>query len=376
MVKEAYSVETKLACIEMKKAGKSNKVIMDTLGIKNATQVKTWLRWYQNDELYCFHQPVGKQYTYGKGMKQLSEVEQLRLQVELLKKYQKLGKKIDKVSLIKLVEEYKKTCPVSIILECFGVKRSTFYRWKQECKNSQKRDEIADKIEQLCMANRFIYGYRTITRLLKKVYNLAVNRKKVYHIMREKGYLCRVRPKKGPKLGKPYHVTDNKLDRDFQADKPMEKLVTDITYLYFGNCKLYLSSIMDLYNREIVAYSISECQDTDFVLDTLHQLELPQGALLHSDQGSVYTSKAYYQACTEKGITRSMSRKGTPADNACIEWFHSVFKSETFYLHKWRNLTKDSIIDIVKNYIIFYNETRIQQKLNDQSPVNYRKLVA
>ena len=78
----------------------------------------------------------------------------------------------------------------------------------------------------------------------------------------------------------------------------------------------------------------------------------------------------------KKGITRSMSRKGTPADNACIEWFHSVLKSETFYLHKWRNLTRDSITDIVKNYIIFYNETRIQQKLNDQSPVEYRKLVA
>ena len=125
----------------------------------------------------------------------------------------------------------------------------------------------------------------------------------------------------------------------------MEKLVTDITYLYFENCRLYLSSIIDLYNREIVAYTISECQDTDFVLDTLNQLELPQGALFHSDQGSVYTSKAYYQACTEKGITRSMSRKGTPTD-------------------------------IVKNYILFYNETRIQQKLNDQSPVEYRKLVA
>lgn len=71
-----------------------------------------------------------------------------------------------------------------------------------------------------------------------------------------------------------------------------------------------------------------------------------------------------------------MSRKGTPADNACIEWFHSVLKPETFYLHKWRNLTNDSITDIVKNYIIFYNETRIQQKLNNQSPVEYSKLVA
>ena len=70
-----------------------------------------------------------------------------------------------------------------------------------------------------------------------------------------------------------------------------------------------------------------------------------------------------------------MSRKETPADNACIEWFHPVLKYETFYLHKWRKLTKDSITDIVKNYILFYNETRIQQKLNDQSPVEYRKLV-
>ena len=87
MVKKAYSVETKLACIEMKKAVKSNKLIMETLGIKNISHVKTWWRWYRNDELHRFHQPVGKQYTYGKGMEQLSEVEQLRLQAELLKKY-------------------------------------------------------------------------------------------------------------------------------------------------------------------------------------------------------------------------------------------------------------------------------------------------
>ncbi|MFC6994821.1 hypothetical protein [Streptococcus loxodontisalivarius] len=83
-------METKLACIEMKKAGKSNKVIMETLGIKNVSQVKTWWRWYKNDELHRFYQPVGKQYTYGKGLEQLSEVEQLRMQVKLLKKYRSL----------------------------------------------------------------------------------------------------------------------------------------------------------------------------------------------------------------------------------------------------------------------------------------------
>ena len=171
-------------------------------------------------------------------------------------------------------------------------------------------------------------------------------------------------------------MTDNKLNREFQVEKPMEKLVIDITYLYFGNCKLYLSSVMDLCNREIVADTISDCQDTDLVLDTVNQLSWPEGILLHSDQGSVYTSKAYYQVCNKKGIIRSMSRKGTPADNACIERFHSVLKTETCYLHNWRHLTKDSVTDIVKNDITFYNETRIQQRLNDLSPVDYRKLVA
>lgn len=85
---------------------------------------------------------------------------------------------------------------------------------------------------------------------------------------------------------------------------------------------------------------------------------------------------AYYQACTEKDIIRSMSRKGTPADNACIEWFDTVLKTETFYFHNRRKYNKDSITNIVKNYITFYNETRIQQRLNDQSPVQYRKLIA
>lgn len=195
-----------------------------------------------------------------------------------------LGKTIDKVSLLKLVEEDREFYPVSVIVDCFGVKRSTFYRWKARGEQSEERDEVVEKIEQLCMENQFIYGYRTISRLLKKIHSLVVNRKKVYRIMKENSWICRTRPKKVPNLGKPYYMTKNKLGRDFQADKPLEKLIADITYLYFGKCKLYLSSIMNLYNREIVAYTISDCQDTDFVLDTLNQLELLQGAILHSDQ--------------------------------------------------------------------------------------------
>ncbi len=114
---------------------------------------------------------------------------------------------------------------------------------------------------------------------------------------------------------------------------------------------MYLSSILDVYNGEIVAQTIGFKQDTDFVLDTLYQLpELLEGCILHSDQGSVYTSYAYQKAVKEKGITMSMSRKGTPADNSPIETFHSTLKSETFYL--------DDIISIVQRMHMWYRSSK------------------
>ena len=113
------------------------------------------------------------------------------------------------------MEEYKKIYPVSVILDRFGVKHSTFYRWKARGEKLEKRDEVVEKIDQLCMEHHFIYDYRTITRLLKKIHGLIVNRKKVYRIMKERGWLCRARPKKVPNIGQPYYVIENKLDRDF-----------------------------------------------------------------------------------------------------------------------------------------------------------------
>ena len=108
--------------------------------------------------------------------------------------------------------------------------------------------------------------------------------------MKSRGWLCRTRIKKSPKLGRPYYVTDNKLDRDFKATRPLQKLVTDITYLNFGKTTLYLSSIMDLYNREIVAYTISDTQDTNFVLVTLNQANFTRGSILQNLQRSDYIS--------------------------------------------------------------------------------------
>ena len=141
----------------------------------------------------------------------------------------------------------------------------------------------------------------------------------------------------------------------------------------FGPKRLYLSSIMDLYNGEILAYTIGPKQDTKFVLDTLNQIDLPKDVLLHSDQGSVYTSAEYYNLCKEKNIIRSMSRKGTPADNAPIESFHSSLKCEAFYIKDEVITSSSIVIQIVENYIKYYNEKRSQQKLDYLSPVEYRR---
>lgn len=131
---------------------------------------------------------------------------------------------------------------------------------------------------------------------------------------------------------------------------------------------------MDLFNGEILSYTISDKQDIACVLDTLNQLKnLPENCILHYDQGSVYTSYAYYEATTAKSIIRSMSRKGTPADNAPIESFHSTLKSETFSIQSELGCSTTSVIETVQNFIKYYNEKRIQQKYGYLSPIDYRK---
>ncbi|MEJ7154305.1 IS3 family transposase [Staphylococcus ureilyticus] len=380
MKRVSYSLETKYKTIEMKKAGYTIKEIMEALNIRKRTQVKTWWRWYRNGETYRFSQQVGKQYTYGKGLEELSEVEQLKLEnkrkdieLDIFKKVQRIGKEVVPTVIVELVNQLKHRYSVKMILDVLEIPKSTYYRWKHK---NDKNDNLTQKVIQLCKDNQYTYGYRKITALINQLSSVPVNHKRIQRIMQENNLNCRVRPKKSKRIGKPYYKTDNLLQRQFKASQPMEVLTTDITYLPFGNSMLYLSSIMDVYNGEIVAYKIDNKQDQSLVNDTLNQIDIPENCILHSDQGSVYTSYAYYQLCEEKGIIRSMSRKGTPADNAPIESFHSSLKCETFYINNELNSSNQIVIDIVENYIKNYNNNRIQQKLGYLSPIKFRELAA
>lgn len=273
---------------------------------------------------------------------------------------------------IQLVEELKGVMPVGEVCRHLGVGCSSYYRWRKNAEQITQKEVRDQQIGDLCKQHKFRYGYRKIAALYT-----GVCMKTVQRVMRKYGWQCRVKVKKRKRTGQPAYVAANLLARDFSASKPLEKLVTDITYLPYGQSMMYLSSILDVYNGEIVTQTIGFKQDTDFVLDTLNQLpELPEGCILHSDQGSVYTSYAYQKAVKEKGIIMSMSRKGTPADNSPIETFHSTLKTETFYLDGIYRTTNARVRQIVEEFITYYNNIRIQTKLNNQSPVQYRQLVA
>lgn len=278
-------------------------------------------------------------------------------------------------STIRLINELSDHISVTRICKILKLSRSTYYRHLKNLNETPVFSEIESRIHQLCIETHFLYGYRKIHALLVREMNCSVS--KVQRIMSKHGWNCRIKIKKFNKPGNPYKTFANIINRDWHTDSPLTKLTTDITYLPFGTRMLYLSTIMDTFNSEIVAYQLSDHPDTTLAINTLKQLpELPDNVILHSDQGSTYTSFEFFELARQKGITRSMSRKGTPADNAPIESFHSSLKSETFYNQIEPKGSKSIVIETVQNYIDFWNNTRIFTKLGNQSPVEYRKSIA
>ena len=165
-------------------------------------------------------------------------------------------------------------------------------------------------------------------------------------------------------------VFENRLNRDFSSNAPLKKLATDITYVPTTDGFIYLSVIQDLFNNEIVSYHISSKNDLDLVFATLNKLPSAVGAILHSDQGWQYQHKQYQRMLESKGIRQSMSRKGNCLDNAVMENFFGLLKSELLYLQNFDSLEhfKTELID----YLDYYNNRRIKLKLKGLTPAHHR----
>ena len=208
-------------------------------------------------------------------------------------------------------------------------------------------------------ANGYVLNHKTVLKLMKNL-NLKGKQRKNDKYHSYKG-----------EVGK---VADNLLKRAFYADKPFEKLTTDVTQFKIGDEKVYLSPVMDLFNREIISYSISLSPNLEQVRDMLQGLfdKLPDEArpLFHSDQGWQYQHAEYQRLLSEHHITQSMSRKGNCMDNGAMENFFGRLKVEMYYGEKFES--PRGFIGKLEEYIHYYNNERISLKLKGMSPVQYR----
>jgi putative transposase len=263
---------------------------------------------------------------------------------------------------------------LSILLSVAELSRSTFYYHAKLMENPEREAPRKQQILGLFHHHKGRYGYRRITQAMRNDGHI-INHKAVQRLMQEMQLKSLVRPKKYRSYRGPSHAeVPNRLQRNFEAQKPNQKWVTDVTEFKVQGEKLYLSTLMDLHNREIVAHQMSSAPSFSLVSSMLEQAlkKLPSGEkpILHSDQGWQYQMAAYRRTLQAKGIVQSMSRKGNCLDNAAMESFFGTLKSELFHLETFRDV--EDLKAKVRSYIRYYNQERIQLKLKGLSPVMYR----
>ncbi len=255
---------------------------------------------------------------------------------------------------------------ISTMCKFFEVSRSGYYDYVRRMDQPAFDSEIAEEIRQIQDSSDKTYGYRRIWKALKKK-NIYRNPKTILRIMRKYELLSEIRRKhKWRQMGQQLHKYENLLHRQFTADQPNRKWVTDISYIQTKQGTLYLSIIRDLYDNSIVAYKTGTAQTVNLVLDTIRMAmkqekkKVTAELQLHSDQGFQYCSPAYFKLTKEYGITPSMSRRGNCYDNAMAENFFSIIKTECIYRHKPKSFEEAKTL--IDNYIYFYNHQRIQLK--------------
>jgi len=273
-----------------------------------------------------------------------------------------------------VIWELRHAHKISLLIEISGLPRSTYYYYTKQRKTADKYSEIKEQITAIHNENKGRYGYRRIT---AELHNRAyvINHKTVQRLMRELGIVCMVRMKKYRSYkGEVGKIAPNLLERDFYAAKPNTKWVTDVTEFSLFGRKLYLSPILDLCSENLVSYTISEHPALSMVTEMLNKafLTIPDDThlILHSDQGWQYQHKQYQRILKQKGIRQSMSRKGNCLDNAVIENFFGLLKSELLYLQEFDSL--EQFRTELEDYLDYYNNRRIKLKLNGLTPAKHR----
>lgn len=271
-----------------------------------------------------------------------------------------------------VVYRHREKYSISEMCRFFKVSRSGYYDFVRRLGRKPKDEDLAGLIGQCQESCKRTYGYRRVAIWLERN-GVHHNPKTVLRVMQKYGLLSVIRRRKYQTYSSVLHRYPNKLNRDFHADRPNQKWVTDISYIKTGQGFLYLSVIRDLYDLSIVSYRTSPKQTVNLVLDTIREAKAKEkvtdGLALHSDQGFQYTSQEYFNLTQSYHISPSMSRRGNPYDNALAENFFSILKTECIHRVKLRTFSEAD--QIIGEYIHFYNHVRLQSKTK-LTPVEFR----
>ena len=325
--------------------------------------------------------------------KQNAEIEYLKAEIELLKKLELQERQVKKGKLIaaetfKLIESiilrFNHKNIVSHLCKVSGVSRSGYYRYLKTKDLRLQRDKLDEKVRDNILKAFNYKGYkkgsRTIKMTLEKKYNIIYSRKRIQRIMKKFNIVCPIRRanpyKRIAKATKEHTVVPNLLNRDFKQEVPGKVLLTDITYMPYGNNQMaYLSTIKDGSTNEILAYNVSNKITLDIATDTIHKLmkkrsfTLHKDAFKHSDQGSHYTTPKFQKLLKYYKLGQSMSRRGNCWDNAPQESFFGHMKDEIDYKNC---MTLSDLEKVINKYMKYYNNHRYQWNLKKLTPVEYR----
>ena len=274
-----------------------------------------------------------------------------------------------------MIQKLRREFPLAVLLEIAQLPRATFYYHLKRQRKTDKYAHAKAEITTIYHEHKGRYGYRRMTSELhnRKIY---LNHKTFQRLMKELGLVCRVRMKKYRSYkGEQGKIADNKLNRDFHAEKPNQKWVTDVTEFRLFGQKLYLSPILDLCSGDIVTYTLSDSPNLLMVTTMLEQAfqKIPDNTnlLLHSDQGWHYRHKQYVKMLADKGVKQSMSRKGNCYDNSVMENFFGHLKSELLYLQEFESMEHFKL-ELIE-YIDYYNNRRIKARLKGLPPALHRQ---
>ena len=263
----------------------------------------------------------------------------------------------------RVIYRHKDKYSINEMCRFFDVSRSGYYGFVKRMDRPAKYLELSELIRECQTETKQTYGYRRVAIWLERR-GVHHDPKTILRVMNKYSLLSVVRRRRYCNYSQALHRYENLLNRDFHADRPNQKWVTDISYIKTAQGFLYLSVIRDLYDRSIVAYKTSTVQNINLVLNTIRAAKRKEKVTadlqLHSDQGFQYTSPAYYNLTKSYNITPSMSRRGNPYDNALAENFFSILKTEC--IHRTKIKTFAEARQLIDDYIYFYNHQRIQFK--------------